>query len=215
MTFQDSHHTNFVQKLRLAPESDQSSRLGLQRLVDFRSSRTKIAWSNAHILCENKHVGVMTTPLLNCHASYAKAVSNHSSSAPATQIATHAGLVPNPAVDAASTSIASNAAARDDLAASKPPATRGARGQLAYDTLQDACTARRLGNRTSAARRRAREAEAALARSRAEMVMLQEQLAEALRFIAQLGYSAPLAALSATESLPALELPPSPSEWGL
>ena len=213
MTFQDSHHTNFVQKLRLAPESDQCSRLGLQRLVDFRSSRTKIAWS--HILCENKHVGVMTTPLLKCRESYAKAVSNHSSSMQATQIATHAGLVPNPAVDPASTSIASNAAARDDLAASKPPATRGTRGQLAYDTLQDAHTARRLGNRTSAARRRAREAEAALARSRAEMVMLQEQLAVALCFIEQLGYSAPLAALSATESLPALELPPSPSEWGL
>ena len=137
----------------------------------------------------------------------------------ATQIATHAGLAPNPAIGAASTSIASNVIARDDLAASAPLVRRGKRGQLAYDTQQlDARKARRLlSNRASAARsqrrraERARDAEAALARSSAENMRLQEQLPAAL-IIEQPGYSAPLAALPATESLPALELSPSPSD---
>ena len=233
MNFQDYRNNEFeLLDSPLDPDSNQCLWIGLQQLAYFRSLQKKAAWSDAHIGCENKHVPVITTPPLHYHASYAKAVSDRNSSLPpstATQIATQAGLAPKITIDAASTSIASNAAARDDLAASMPPVRRGARGQLAYDTQQlDARKARRLlGNRASAARsqrrraERAREAEAALARSRAENVTLQEQLAAALRIIEQLGYSAPFAALPAMEfdldSLPALELPPSPSdsEWSL
>ena len=226
---QGSYYTDYELDLALDPDSDECLRIGLQRLADFRSLQKEAAWTSR---CENKHLPVMTTPLLNCRPSYANTISDLNSSPPpstATQIATHAGMAPNLAINAASTSIARNAAARDALTASTPPVTRGARGQLAYDTQQlDAPRARRLqSNRASAARsqrrraERAREAEAALARSRAENVKLQEQLAAALRIIEQLGFSAPFAALPAMESdldsLSGLELPPYPSEseWGL
>ena len=80
-----------------------------------------------------------------------------------------------------------------------PPITRGVRGQLAYDTQQmDARTAKRLlENRASAARsqqrriERMREAEAALERTAEENSALRAQLAMALRFLEQLGYSRP------------------------
>ena len=224
MTCQDSYATDFEQTLLSDPDSDESLQIDD---ADLRSLQKEAAWSDAHVEGESKHLPVMTTPPLQCQPSYANAVSKNNFSLPpftATQIATHAGFVSNPAINAASTSIASNIAARDDLAASTPPVRRGKRGQLAYDTQQlDARKARRLlSNRASAARsqqrraERAREAEAALARSRAENVKLQEQLAAALRIIEQLGYSAPLAALPAiesdSESLSALE--PSVSVWG-
>ena len=225
MDIHDFYDTDTELDLLSYPDSDKCLRIGLRLLDDFRSSEKEAAWSDAHIRCENKHLSVMTTPPLHCHASYAKAVSDLKSSLPpstATKIATHAGLAPKTAIDAAS--IASKAAGRNQLAVSKPPVTRGKRGQLSYDTqqLDPRKAARLLSNRASAAQsqqrraERAREAEAALARSRAENVMLQEQLAAALRIIEQLGHSAPLAALPAfesdSESLSALE--PSASVWG-
>ena len=139
-----------------------------------------------------------------------------------TQIAqqTHASLVPTPTTGTTTTSIASHVGVHSGPAASAPPVTRVARGQLAYDTQRiDARTARRLlGNRAGAARSqqrradRVREVEAALARSFAENKALREQLEATLRIIKQLGHPAPPAALPPPEPLPVLELPSSRSE---
>ena len=169
---------------------------------------------------------VVLSPQLHPQGRPASAATAHDFvSAPpstTTQIAqqTHASLVPTPTIGNTTTSIASHVAVRSGPAASAPPVTRVARGQLAYDTQRiDARTARRLlGNRASAARsqqRRAdrlRKVEAALARSFAENKALREQLEAALRMIKQLGHSAPPAALPPPEPLPVLELPSSRSE---
>ena len=169
------------------------------------------------------HVPPTTKPYFKCYASSAMSISEINSSispSATTQIAPNDGLAPPPAISAAATSIVSNAGAFGNrTAASAPPVTRGTRGQLAYDTQQvDSRTAwLLLYNRARAVRsqqllsERARGAEAALARSLAEKAALEAQLAEVLRFIEQLGYSAPSAALPATEPLPSLSLLPSPS----
>ena len=122
---------------------------------------------------------------------------------------TKAGLVLTPAIDASDTPIASKAGARGGPAKSARPVTRGARGQLAYDTQQlDARTAQRLlGNRASAKlsqRRRlerVQKVEAALERCAAENALLRVRLAAALGFIEQLGHPAPPATLPATHRL--------------
>ena len=122
---------------------------------------------------------------------------------------TQAGLAPTPAIDASATPIASKAGARGGPAKFARPVTRGARGQLAYDTQQlDARTAQRmLGNRASAKlsqRRRlerVQKVEAALERCAAENAALRVRLAAALGFIEQLGHPAPPATLPATHRL--------------
>ena len=122
---------------------------------------------------------------------------------------TQAGLAPTPAIDASATPIASKAGARGGPAKFARPVTRGARGQLAYDTQQlDARTAQRLlGNRASAKlsqRRRlerVQKVEAALERCAAENAELRVRLAAALGFIEQLGHPAPPATLPATHRL--------------
>ena len=125
-----------------------------------------------------------------------------------TQIAkpTQPGFAPTPVIDASATPIASKAGARGVPAKSARPVTRGARGQLAYDTQQlDPRTAQRLlGNRASAKlsqRRRferVQRAEAALERCAAENAQLRVRLAEALGLLERLGHPAPPAALPAT-----------------
>ena len=171
---------------------------------------------------------VVLTPQLHPQGRPASAATPHDFvSAPprtTTRIAqqTHASLVPTPTIGTTTTSIASHVGIRCGPAASAPPVTRVARGQLAYDTQRiDARTARRLlGNRASAARsqqRRAdrlRKVEEALARSFAENKALREQLEAALRMIKKLGHSAPPAALPPPEPLPALGLPSFRSESG-
>ena len=151
------------------------------------------------------HVPPTTKPYFKCYASSAMSISEINSSispSATTQIAPNDGLAPPPAISAAATSIVSNAGAFGNrTAASAPPVTRGTRGQLAYDTQQvDSRTAWLLQyNRARAVRsqqllsERARGAEAALARSLAEKAALEAQLAVVLRFIEQLGYSAPSA----------------------
>ena len=150
------------------------------------------------------HVPPTTKPYFRCYASSAMSISEINSSispSATTQIAPHAGLAPPPAISAAAPSIVSNAGAFGNrTAASAPPVTRDSRGQLAYDTLQiDSRTAWLLYNRARAVRsqqllsERVWGAEAALARSLAEKAALEAQLAVVLRFIEQLGYSAPSA----------------------
>ena len=143
------------------------------------------------------HVPPTTKPYFKCYASSAMSISEINSSispSATTQIAPHAGLAPPPAISAAATSIVSNAGAFGNrTAASARPVT--------LDKLQvDSRTAwLLLYNRARAVRsqqllsERARGAEAALARSLAEKAALEAQLAVVLRFIEQLGYSAPSA----------------------
>ena len=148
------------------------------------------------------HVPPTTRPYFECTVSSPTDINSSISPSATTQIAPNDGLAPPPAISAAATSIVSNAGAFGNrTAASAPPVTRDSRGQLAYDTLQiDSRTAWLLYNRARAVRsqqllsERARGAEAALARSLAEKAALEAQLAEVLRFIEQLGYSAPSAA---------------------
>ena len=161
---------------------------------------------------------MVSTPQLLPQGRPASAAAPHdfvsAPSSTTTQIAqqTHASLVPTPTTGTTTTSIASHVGVHSGPAASAPPLTRVARGQLAYDTQRiDARTARRLlGNRASAARSqqrradRVREVEAALARSFAENKALREQLEATLRIIKQLGHPAPPAALPPPDPL---ELP--------
>ena len=93
----------------------------------------------------------------------------------------------------------------DDISGRESPMTRGARDQL---QRMDAPTMRRLGNRAGAARLRrrrmelVRETEAAVVQSDAQNAALRAQLAAALRFIEQLGYSVPAATLSDLQAQP-------------
>ena len=181
------------------------------------------AWTGARTLCKSMpqkiseetsnvknltaltqlHVPPLTRPYFECTVSTPTDINSSISPSATTQIAPNDGLAPPPAISAAATSIVSNAGAFGNrAAASGPPVTRDSRGQLAYDTQQvDSRTAWLLQyNRARAVRsqqllsERARGAEAALARSLAEKAALEAQLAEVLRFIEQLGYSAPSAA---------------------